>query len=95
MFFNTEIKRGSASERKRALISEKADLNCIAAMCVYLDASICTFPLQERGSLLDCIVNPSNMFEMQISTVRLGERMCMYLLRSTGDAELMGNYTHF
>lgn len=34
LFFNTEIKRGSASERKHALFSEKADLKCIAATCV-------------------------------------------------------------
>lgn len=55
LFFNTEIKRGSASERKHSLISEKADLKCIAAMCVYLDASICTSPLQERARLLHCM----------------------------------------
>lgn len=40
-------------------------------------------------------VNPSNMFEMQISSVRLGERMCMYLHRSAGDTEVKGYYTHF
>lgn len=45
--------------------------------------------------LLHCIVNPSNMFELQISSVRLGERMCMHLHSSPGDAELKGNYSHF
>lgn len=39
LFFNTDIKRGSASERSS--VSEKADLICIAATRIYVCKYLC------------------------------------------------------